>query len=265
MRTLAGLAALAALSLAPAGVASTITVDFEGGAASNTGAWTWGIPVTYPMSGGNPGRYLRTDNLDTFAPQLRTQGESVFTGDFRAAGVESIGIDLRTFAVDFSAAERPLALMLIDNNGTPANSSDDWAVYTLGPDIPVPAEGWKSFEFPIPSQSETLPPGWNTINFGPGGTPNWNTVITDVDRVQFFYGDPEFFFIFQMWDLGADNISITFADPPLVGDLDGNGVVDGADLGELLSLWGSDDPLADLDGDGVVDGADLGLLLANWT
>jgi len=49
------------------------------------------------------------------------------------------------------------------------------------------------------------------------------------------------------------------------GDLNGDGVVDGADLGLLLSLWGTSDSLADLNGDGTIDGADLGLLLANWT
>jgi hypothetical protein len=48
------------------------------------------------------------------------------------------------------------------------------------------------------------------------------------------------------------------------GDRTGDQVVDGADLGILLSRWLTDDPVADLNADGVVDGADLGLLLANW-
>ncbi|HMN96829.1 MAG TPA: GC-type dockerin domain-anchored protein [Phycisphaerales bacterium] len=48
------------------------------------------------------------------------------------------------------------------------------------------------------------------------------------------------------------------------GDLNGDGIVDGADLGLLLSAWGSENFAADLNGDGVVDGADLGLLLAAW-
>ena len=47
-------------------------------------------------------------------------------------------------------------------------------------------------------------------------------------------------------------------------DLDGNGVVNGADLGFMLAAWGQSGP-ADLDGNGVVNGADLGLLLAAWT
>ena len=51
------------------------------------------------------------------------------------------------------------------------------------------------------------------------------------------------------------------------GDLDGDGVVGGADFGLLLSAWGScgkDGCPADLDGDGVVSGTDIGLLLVDW-
>lgn len=47
-------------------------------------------------------------------------------------------------------------------------------------------------------------------------------------------------------------------------DINGDGIVDGADLAILLSAWGTNDPDADLNGDGVVDGADLTLLLAAW-
>lgn len=44
------------------------------------------------------------------------------------------------------------------------------------------------------------------------------------------------------------------------GDLDGDGVVGGSDLGILFSNWGGSGD-GDLDGDGVVNAADLGLLL----
>ena len=58
-----------------------------------------------------------------------------------------------------------------------------------------------------------------------------------------------------------------FKDIPDTGnpaDLNGDGVVDGADLGILLGAWGSAGP-GDLDGNGVVDGADLGILLGAWS
>jgi hypothetical protein len=47
-------------------------------------------------------------------------------------------------------------------------------------------------------------------------------------------------------------------------DLNGDGSVDGADLGILLGAWGSSQAEADLNDDGMVDGADLGVLLSAW-
>jgi len=64
----------------------------------------------------------------------------------------------------------------------------------------------------------------------------------------------------------AGTVTITPLGP--LGDLNGDGVVDGADLLILLGAWGKcADPAdcpADLNGDGVVDGADLLILLGNW-
>lgn len=51
--------------------------------------------------------------------------------------------------------------------------------------------------------------------------------------------------------------------PSCIADLDGSGMVDGGDLGALLSGWGSAGP-GDLDGNGIVDGADLGVMLSTW-
>jgi hypothetical protein len=48
------------------------------------------------------------------------------------------------------------------------------------------------------------------------------------------------------------------------GDLDGDGDVDGADLGLFLATWGPGYAVTDYDNDGDVDGADLGLFLAQW-
>ena len=46
-------------------------------------------------------------------------------------------------------------------------------------------------------------------------------------------------------------------------DLNGDGVVDGADLGILLNNWGGSGA-GDVDGSGTVDGADLALILGAW-
>jgi hypothetical protein len=61
-------------------------------------------------------------------------------------------------------------------------------------------------------------------------------------------------------DMDAAEIDLTSS---IVGDLNGDGVVDGADLTILLADWGQPGP-GDLNDDGTVGGADLTILLANW-
>jgi 5'-nucleotidase len=48
-------------------------------------------------------------------------------------------------------------------------------------------------------------------------------------------------------------------------DINGDGVVNGADLAFVLGDWGSASPRSDMNRDGSVDGVDLGLVLAHWT
>jgi hypothetical protein len=49
---------------------------------------------------------------------------------------------------------------------------------------------------------------------------------------------------------------------PCPADLNGDGVVGGADLGGLLAAWGTNG--GDIDGNGDTDGADLGIMLSAW-
>jgi hypothetical protein len=58
-----------------------------------------------------------------------------------------------------------------------------------------------------------------------------------------------------------DNLSVS-KDSSCTGDFDGDGDVDGGDLGLFLSTWGTGG--GDFDGDGDTDGGDLGLFLAQW-
>ncbi len=67
--------------------------------------------------------------------------------------------------------------------------------------------------------------------------------------------------------LTCEDINQMFASPgseanPVTPDLNGDGDVNGADLGIMLSAWTT--PAADLNGDGTTDGADLGVLLSGW-
>jgi hypothetical protein len=57
------------------------------------------------------------------------------------------------------------------------------------------------------------------------------------------------------------NVNVEFVDP-CPADLNGDNIVNGVDLGLLLSAWGTAEQ--DITGDALTDGTDLGILLASW-
>jgi hypothetical protein len=48
-------------------------------------------------------------------------------------------------------------------------------------------------------------------------------------------------------------------------DINGDGVINGADLSIVLGFWGSAAPGPDINNDGIVDGADIALVLGSWS
>ena len=84
------------------------------------------------------------------------------------------------------------------------------------------------------------------------GKPNtWTLCPTGATATQSFAGLPE---AGCVWSA------------PNPADLNGDGHVDGADLGIMLASWGqtAGPTPADLNTDGVVNGADIGALLGAW-
>jgi len=201
---------LIALAVTASGLTAQTTIEgFTGG--SNQGAWTFGAGDQIVATGGNPGPYLRTTVLDTFAPQPRTGAgvSSVFTGDWRARDVTSTGIDLVTISTQFNF-QREVTLILDQDAGTPGDPSDDSSVYFISPGfVPQPGAGWASFDVAISADSATMPAGWQVLQGAGTQDQVWNAVITNVSRVRWFYGDPTFFFIFDIWQIGIDNTRIT--------------------------------------------------------
>lgn len=65
-------------------------------------------------------------------------------------------------------------------------------------------------------------------------------------------------------DVDQNGIADACEDQPILGDLNGDGAVNGADLGLFLILWGRPGE-GDFDGDGITGGGDLGLFLTYWT
>ena len=64
-------------------------------------------------------------------------------------------------------------------------------------------------------------------------------------------------------DLGGNTVSAACVDDCL-GDINADGLVDGADLNILLGDWGQSGSVADLDASGLVDGEDLLVILGAW-
>lgn len=198
---------------------ATITETFEGG--TNAAGWSYGFDAL-DTTGGNPGWWLHAVQLDTFAPILSTDPNipSAYTGNLRAKGVTSMAMDARIDQTDFNIGGDAFSMTLLLRNtrGTPDDFSDDDFAWLSDGQIPVVGSGWQSYNFPVPSAQTTLPAGWHggsaddPENFRPGVT--WNDIITQVDVVEFNYLKPGFFAIFQQWNTGADNISVTSVPEP---------------------------------------------------
>ena len=235
------LAALAVLLSAGAAQAS-FTETYEAGTA-DVGNW---LTITsddayrvIETSGGNPGGYLHSqvsravpswETASTrYAPGFDDQfkRDSVYTGDWTAAGVTSFAVDLNIFAYGSWTQDRALTLNLQGwdaKNDMP--SFDASLTIALLPD-PV-APGWNHYVFAIDAASGVIPAGW-AVTWG-DGTPatnaDWATMLHQVDLVSIEYGQPGYAYPSHgVWDLGIDNIAITTAVPePASGALFGIGV-----------------------------------------
>lgn len=198
----------------------------------NVGGWSFQTnhrPI-FEDTGGNPDGYLHDNNVVSFAPHPGTElgEESIFTGNYRENKVTSLGIDLRSIDYDFDITNRYLALILMNDNGTPLDVDDDWGAYVIG-DVTLPSKyvswksataepanepGWISYDFEIQSQANGLPAGWTFIRWTLGGGEmpggSWTELMENVSYIQYFYGDPVLYYILQSFDLGLDNARISF-------------------------------------------------------
>lgn len=213
--------------------------------ALTDGAWQRGVPVPDCDRGapavdadGSGSCYL-TDNDPVncnsdvdggatllISPTLNASVPNAYLGYWRwYSNIEGEAPYLDTFRVHVS-----------NNNGT------SWTLLeTVGPSGPEVEGGWYYRQFRI---DDVIAP-----------TSAFKVRFTAID-----VGAPS---IIEAAVDGVTILSIDCTPPPIQGDLDGDGHVDGSDLGLLLGQWGGPGP-ADFDGNGIVDGADLGVMLGNW-
>lgn len=215
MRLITIFTGLLALLALPA-LAVTYVQDFESG---NDEGWTFGLGSIIE-DGGNPGAWLNSDDLNTFAPILRcVNGAPNFTGNYVAMGVSRIGGDFRTDRADNGTQYYPFTVLLRNDMGTPLDIEDDIYVYPNPETLVCPqlGEGWTHYDFEIPSQFQgdagELPEGWMGGSYMTGG--DWfpedaffTDVMSNITDVEIWWFHPAWFGIFTWWNVGADNLEI---------------------------------------------------------
>jgi len=214
-------------------------------------------------------------------------GDSGWLGGPGAAPVRlgSITLGLATFQAD-RAGTTDIVLTLNDGDpsglvfGTGAQLYQTVIRGVTLPATPFPQAEYFTLEVPLPGVW-TLG-GFNNIgwsvaleNFDFDGQFGFQ-VGACFDQIVGFYTNNASYFDGSSWSLFSFGdppcvgiaqfaATITLA-PPVIGDLNNDGVVNGADLAIVLGSWGPCDGCpADFDGNGTVDGADLAVVLGNWT
>ncbi|HMN97230.1 MAG TPA: M14 family metallocarboxypeptidase [Phycisphaerales bacterium] len=225
--------------------------------------WTVGAPGT-PGNDATSGHWVRVDPVGTIAqPEddhtpdgllCWVTGQGVPGGPAGAADVDNGSTTVTSPILDASAPGTSLEAWIWYSNNLGANpntdsmlvevSADGGSSWSLLAAIAESTNAWVRFEWPL----------WPAVG------------LTETLRVRFVARDldPQ-----SLVEAALDDVALIVRScfEGIVGDLDRDGRVDGADLGILLGAWGSVGPdlAADLDGDGSVGGGDLGILLGSWT
>lgn len=180
-----------------------VTEDFTKG--SNEGQWNFLFPAQ--LVDDVNASYLYVSGLDTFAPQLQTgdSGKSIFTGNYVQKKVKSIQFTNQVFSDLNPNDDRPVTLMLISGDLAAYKKSDKLLIQSL--------KKWETFSFDIPKTAqEASAAGWKTTSWPrmdrDHAHGNYDDIIRNVDHVEFYYGDPELFYIFQDWSVGATGMGM---------------------------------------------------------
>jgi murein tripeptide amidase MpaA len=225
--------------------------DFE----SATPAWSYGIPGDSATAGqwvrGDPvgtAAQPENDHTEGAATQCAFTGQGVVGGALGAADVDGGVTTLQSPVLcTMETGARLRAYVWYSNNAgsnpnqdsMPVQVSGDGVAWTTLATISQSAAAWTLIDLPLDS---AIPLGAGVrVRFVAQDLGGGSIVEAAIDDV-------------TVTRLGCGSVP---------GDLNGDGAVDGLDLGILLSQWGGAGS-ADSDGNGVVDAVDLGALLAHW-
>lgn len=217
----------------------TLTIEFSTFRTFNPDSlYPGGTPIPVPLGTATLASLSATQTAAatlSIAPNKGKGGGWTFSGLVPVEIAGTLLVQGQAFDLGPLASALPISGTLLEAGG--------------GIELIATFEGEQAFDQvidgPFPEQLVPLP----TI-LPPGGTAN---VI--------FSGIIER--IFGTAGLSGTLVAASVAADP-VGDLNGDGTVNGADLAILLADWGDAGGPADFDGNGIVDGADLAILLGNW-
>jgi hypothetical protein len=181
------------------------------------------------------------------------------------AGAVAVGEGLTSFDSSLATASAPALPAGCDGGNGVAMNADVWFVHTPSCDgtLTVTTCGLAGFDTRLAAYAVACPTAGGVLSACnddavpcPSGT---STISYDV-----FAGIPTYIRVggATAGGVGAISILCTPAAEPCPNDLNGDGVVGGADLAALLGAWGTAG--GDIDGDGDTDGADLASLLGAW-
>jgi len=175
---------------------------------------------------------------------------------------------------------RPFSIVGISGLGPVVYEVMEFAVEVSGGyEIETVVASGNTFNYLYRGGFDPAQPLQNLLDYGLGNGNHYTGAPAGTGRISALLFEGEtYFLVVSQWSATSPGQSFTttvvgpgaFIDPNATrpGDLNGDGLVDGADLGILLGQWGACPPKGpcggDLDGDGSVGGADLGILLGNW-
>ncbi|MFI4970055.1 MAG: hypothetical protein ACHP7D_07595 [Lysobacterales bacterium] len=210
---------LALLATAAPLYADQVVDDFESDTNPNQWGWTnnGGGAFTIVPDGGNPGAWLDSGvpyfsdhpNLTALPPAGTALRAALDSGTLHTASIDLQRLDTSAVTTCHPVYDLPsmFTLELID---THTDASTIEAHTTDGPASPGGTSfPWTSVSFTIPSEATGVPTGW-VLNAPPELNYTWTDLMHNIDGIRFFVLSPDDFTYDACWNLGADNIVVSY-------------------------------------------------------
>ena len=225
-------------SAAASAYATRVVDDFESGTNPNEWGWTngGGGAFTIEPDGGNPGAWLDSGvpyfsdhpNLTSYPPDGSELKNALASGALVSASADIERLDTSSVENCHPVYDLPstFTLVLTDLHTIPSDPPTVIGAHTTdGPTSPL--EGpfpWMTVSFAIPSDATDTPPGW-LLDVPPDLDYTWQDLMHNIDGISFFVVAPDELTFDSCWQLGADNVVVTYAssDPVFVNGFDGSG------------------------------------------